>query len=262
MTRCPVCDGLSILIGEITKEDLGQTHAGKYFSCLNCKSIFIADKKADIKYYNEEYAEKFKQLSIDGKSADLSALRLDKIKKRRADFKSILDFGSGTGDFLGYVRKTTSAECTGIEINQYARDFALKTFSGIDFFVSLQEAQDKVFDVITLFDVIEHFENPKEILQNLVKMLACNGLLVISTPYICAKSCKAELEKWKHCRPAEHFTHITFDGFHELFDFLKLDLIYFGFPEDKIRTPDKNSLNNCNILTIIAQKRGLYDKPS
>lgn len=85
--------------------------------------------------------------------------------------KHILDFGCGHGGFLIRAKKTAS-RVAGIEIEgrlkNYFEDKGLKNFPSI-------EKVSGVFDVITLFHVLEHIPDPKSILAELSEMLADGG---------------------------------------------------------------------------------------
>lgn len=53
---------------------------------------------------------------------------------------------------------------------------------GIECFSFPEELNDKKFDVITMFHVLEHLKNPIEILQSLATLLDENGRIVIEVP--------------------------------------------------------------------------------
>ena len=79
--------------------------------------------------------------------------------------KDILDFGCGTGDFL-LKAKSIAKSVTGIEperrLNQYFKHNNLTVYNSID-----DMPEDKTFDVITLFHVLEHIKDPVSMLKRL-----------------------------------------------------------------------------------------------
>ena len=97
---------------------------------------------------------------------------------------SLLDIGCGRGKFLEMAQKR-GWEIAGIEPGAehalYAKE-KLKISMIIN--ASLEEAQFPFgqFDVITLWDVIEHVENPKEVLKKLNAWLKPGGLILLATP--------------------------------------------------------------------------------
>lgn len=92
--------------------------------------------------------------------------------------KKLLDFGCGNGGFLELSTKVTS-KSTGIELDKQSR--AYLNNKNIKTTKKLSEQNDN-FDIITMFHVIEHLENPKELLIDIKKYLEPNGQLIIETP--------------------------------------------------------------------------------
>lgn len=94
---------------------------------------------------------------------------------------SILDYGCGSGDFI------VSLEGVGSDLVGFDPDF--KSYeknramhSSILFTDKLDTLQEKSFDLIILFHVLEHFYNPVEELANLKNLLSPGGRILIETP--------------------------------------------------------------------------------
>ncbi len=105
-------------------------------------------------------------------------------KSRSLQGKRVLDVGAGTGMFLAEMRKL-GAEVEGIELADasvvYARRYGLtlhKHHLGSDFW----RTQRASFDLVTLWDVLEHVDLPGRTLQQAGELLKPGGLLVIDTP--------------------------------------------------------------------------------
>jgi 2-polyprenyl-3-methyl-5-hydroxy-6-metoxy-1,4-benzoquinol methylase len=95
----------------------------------------------------------------------------------------LLDIGCGMGIFLS-MAKEKGWEVSGVDISDYAISFARERF-GLDCFAGkLKDAKfpDNYFDVITLWDVIEHFEGPLEELEEIKRILADDGIILFDTP--------------------------------------------------------------------------------
>lgn len=91
----------------------------------------------------------------------------------------LLDFGCGPGIYLGVAEKDFKVK--GLEISKEGFDKAKRKFEVIN--KPLEEANIKEkFDVITVFDVIEHLTDPKGTLIEFNNLLNKNGLLCIITP--------------------------------------------------------------------------------
>lgn len=92
----------------------------------------------------------------------------------------ILDVGCGEG--LMVKKFAESFHTEGIEPEKHARDFC--TSSGLCVHSGLEslEKNGELFDLISLFHVIEHVYQPSELLIRLKELLHPNGILLIETP--------------------------------------------------------------------------------
>lgn len=92
----------------------------------------------------------------------------------------LLDFGCGLGHFLDSAYDF-GLHVEGVEFNNYAIDYIKKRYAyKIWSFDEFNKLNDQ-YDVIVLFDVIEHLREPFELLTQLKKLLSNHGLMVIST---------------------------------------------------------------------------------
>jgi 2-polyprenyl-3-methyl-5-hydroxy-6-metoxy-1,4-benzoquinol methylase len=95
----------------------------------------------------------------------------------------ILDVGCSSGLFLELARREGWGP-HGVELSERAvkaakRNFGLNAFCG-----TLAQARfpDASFDAVTLWDDIEHFDDPKADLVEVARVTRPGGVLVISTP--------------------------------------------------------------------------------
>lgn len=112
--------------------------------------------------------------------------------------KSVLDFGCGGGGFLLKVKNICKSSA-GLEKDKYLR--GMLTEAGIAVYGELEELKDK-FDVITLFHVLEHLKDPRDILKKLSDLLNKSGTIIIEVP----NSDDALLELYKS-KPFSEFTY-------------------------------------------------------
>jgi 2-polyprenyl-3-methyl-5-hydroxy-6-metoxy-1,4-benzoquinol methylase len=122
---------------------------------------------------------------------------------------NILDYGCGTGEFLN-ICKQNQWQITGIEPEQNARQQAENLTKEIIFESIFEEdLENKKFDVITLWHVLEHIHLLDETLQKIFQLLNENGKLLIAVPN-CAS---ADAQKWKEFWAAydvpRHLYHFT-----------------------------------------------------
>lgn len=134
------------------------------------------------------------------------------LKKNRKDIKNLFDLGCSTGIFLGMVAKEGWIPY-GCEVNRGLVEKNQKRYGN---HVKLQENgrigfPDRYFDVVALFDVIEHLPDPIATLKEASRVLKDNGLIIITTPNIdglfpimtYALLCKT-IGVWEHPTPPRH----------------------------------------------------------
>ncbi|OGF26727.1 hypothetical protein A2303_06420 [Candidatus Falkowbacteria bacterium RIFOXYB2_FULL_47_14] len=110
----------------------------------------------------------------------------------------LLDVGCGLGYFVKFVSEWPGWEAYGSEISVPAAEFAKKEL-GLESVIAgeVQSAgfEKKSWDVITLWDVIEHVPDPHSLLKFLNSILKDDGVLFIHTPNIKIQLPKARLKK-------------------------------------------------------------------
>ncbi|MCO6451611.1 MAG: class I SAM-dependent methyltransferase [Caldilineales bacterium] len=93
----------------------------------------------------------------------------------------LLDIGSAYGDFLDFAQKA-GWQAEGVEINPgsapVSRERGFTVYEGYLGQLGLPESS---FDVITMWDVIEHLDAPKEFLAAALPLLRPGGLLFFHT---------------------------------------------------------------------------------
>lgn len=97
--------------------------------------------------------------------------------------KKLLDIGCSTGLF-GHVARGMGWDVTGVEICRPAAEYAQEKF-GLQVLTTTLEAAhlaEDSFDVITMWDVIEHLPSPAETVTECYRILKPGGLLIIHTP--------------------------------------------------------------------------------
>jgi len=96
----------------------------------------------------------------------------------------LLDIGAGDGAYLAYAKRR-GWQVWGCDISRYARQIALNERKIK--VVSMEEAQglpDKYFDRITLYNVLEHLDDPGRIFSLIWRKLKAGGICVIMIPVV------------------------------------------------------------------------------
>jgi len=103
--------------------------------------------------------------------------------KRYKSGGALLDLGCAVGVFLAMAEKG-GWDVTGVDISEYAITQARKRCHGEVFAGELASLRfpDARFDVITLWDAVEHFVSPSETLREVHRILKDDGIVLMDTP--------------------------------------------------------------------------------
>lgn len=114
------------------------------------------------------------QLTMEQLNIDLNDLSQD---------REILDFGCANGIFLRFLisRGVSKQNLYGCDISGQMLEEAASHSSNLFHTKEIANYQDK-FDLVTLWDVLEHIINPKEYIDSIAKSLKPQGRLLIQTP--------------------------------------------------------------------------------
>lgn len=140
------------------------------------------------KHASEEYVKDFAPGYLDsGPTARQEAQFRRALKialQLRPDAKTLLDAGCGSGRFLTFASSFHSwKRVTGLEISPFLADLsAQKGFEVIIGDVHCMPFDDGSFDVVAMWDVIEHLARPSIALAEIHRVLTPKGVLIIGTP--------------------------------------------------------------------------------
>jgi SAM-dependent methyltransferase len=124
----------------------------------------------------------------------------------------VLDFGCGNGEFLAMCHQY-GFEAFGVDRSQARRDKA-----GVSVVASVDELDEKPFHAITLFEVLEHVDHPRAILEMLRGRLVPGGILVLETPDCSGIANIVSRQDYYNIHPLDHingFTPATLRGIAE-----------------------------------------------
>lgn len=105
------------------------------------------------------------------------------LRKTSTQKGTLLDVGCATGDFLFAFQTVSGWDVTGLEIvPEAAAGARTKGLTIIEKNLENTNLADGSFDVITLWDVLEHMPNPAGTLQICYDLLKPGGMLVLKCP--------------------------------------------------------------------------------
>jgi SAM-dependent methyltransferase len=96
----------------------------------------------------------------------------------------LLDVGCATGNFLDRMRRRGNWRVYGVEITEEAARYAQERF-GLEVFrgeLGAAGYPDRSFDVVTLWNVLEHLHSPLDTLGKIRRLLKEDGVLILSVP--------------------------------------------------------------------------------
>jgi 2-polyprenyl-3-methyl-5-hydroxy-6-metoxy-1,4-benzoquinol methylase len=158
---------------------------GDIFKCRACGLAWVDSvfaQKTIQSYVTGGFDEAYeKERTSRLKTAEVLMKKIKKVKPAG----KLLDIGCYSGIFLEIAQKH-NYEIFGIEASPEAVNHSIPSIRE-NLKVGLVEEMlkqfpDNFFDVITLFDVIEHLENPGKILVEVRNKLKNDGFLIFSTP--------------------------------------------------------------------------------
>jgi SAM-dependent methyltransferase len=114
----------------------------------------------------------------------------------------VLDFGCGNGEFLTLCHQF-GFETTGVDRSTARRDKAGHVLASID------ELGDRTFHAITLFEVLEHLEEPATVLATLRKHLLPGGILILETPDCTGVERIESRHEYDAIHPLQHINGFT-----------------------------------------------------
>jgi len=117
--------------------------------------------------------------------------RFEKIDRLLSGRKSILDVGTGGGEFA-YLLQSLGHRVSGIEPNKGYADYSIREYGLAVQVGFVQDAafSPESFDLVTIWHVLEHTEDPGSVLALLRSWLKSDGMLVVEVPNVEA-TCQA-----------------------------------------------------------------------
>ncbi|HUR00474.1 MAG TPA: class I SAM-dependent methyltransferase [Gemmatimonadaceae bacterium] len=157
--------------------------------CVNDGLLFVSPRPNNTApYYSEAYYEGAEigtyhsYESHAGTMSETWTTRLARIESMLGKKGRLLDVGAATGRFVHLAGKAGWA-ASGVELSQWAVNQGRQQL-GVDLHLGTLPHPDldaASFDVVTMFDVIEHLTDPRAVLEGAALLLKPGGVLALST---------------------------------------------------------------------------------
>ncbi len=239
MTACVIC-------GAVRHEPFFEKDGYRLVRCASCGLVSVANPPSGeelTRYYS--FAGGY---GLQSRDDAREIARLDALGRRHARAITrvarppgrLLDVGCSAGFFLAAARDL-GWEVAGVELNEDTAELA-RTRLGLDVRtgdlagVSFEPAS---FDVLTLWDVIEHVPDPAETLRLAQRLLRPGGVLALSTPNLgglfpqLSQPIGRWTGYWTHPEPPAHlyqFSKKTVVRLLEVTGFAVLDVVHERTP--------------------------------
>jgi len=259
---CPVCNNNSFNNHIVCKDYTVSKAEFTIVKCSQCNFTFTnpIPLESEIgKYYeSEEYishsnSNKGLVNSIYQSVRNYTLKRKLSLIKTLSSKKSLLDIGSGTGEFLN-VCKTNGYHVQGIEPSKTGRDQAKENFNlNIEEESYIPKIKDNSIDIITMWHVLEHVYNLNERIGEIVRILKSDGVLIVAVPNLDSYDAKKYKEHWAAYDVPRHLYHFNPKSITTLFEKhgfilektlpMRFDSFYVSMLSEKYRSGKQNLIN-------------------
>lgn len=246
--------------------------------CQQCGFIRAKDKYYKLnstKLYNQNY---FSGLDYKNYALEVTALqenfkdRLNKIIRHKSHGR-LLEIGCAFGYFLQIASK--NFRTYGVDLNHQITKLAKKNSPNSQIYtgdLTQLKLKKDFFDIICMFDTIEHLKQPDVYLKKIYTLLKPGGIIVIETGDIGSWLAKIQGSRWRLITPPTHlnyFNGVTLDKILIKNQFQVITKSYVPFYRTvrqtifriiRIDIPDWFSklifsINTYDLLFVIAKKR-------
>lgn len=221
LMKCPVC-GSPHVYPHIEVEKV------QIYQCRKCLAAFVDPKtpRKSTKHIYEfvEYQKREKQF-VKRYNKTLGLI------KRYSKGKQVLEVGAGFGllssilSKKGYEVDALEPEVTPVYLKGLPVHVVKKSFE------SFAKVTTKKYNVIILYDVLEHVNKPKETILLFKKLLHKNGIVIIQTPNYLSLMARM-VKNWSWWMVEDHRFYFSRKSFSHLFLKKNWREYYYGTHED------------------------------
>jgi 2-polyprenyl-3-methyl-5-hydroxy-6-metoxy-1,4-benzoquinol methylase len=181
----------------------------RFFKCSECGTVVARPVELQEPMDYTEYGDYLVDDRIINKHLKSKRRYAARLLDKKGDGERfLLDFGAGAGYFVKAAREL-GFRTIGVEPSAKLRTFASERLD-LQLYAQLRDVKEN-FDVITIFDVIEHIpeQSQRELMSELVSRLKPGGVLVGQTPNWQSVNRLIRAEKDPAIWPPSHVSYFT-----------------------------------------------------
>ncbi|MCQ2585007.1 MAG: methyltransferase domain-containing protein [Treponema sp.] len=215
--HCPVCGKLE---NEKQGKIVSRNETRTYRRCPSCGMVYISfscvpETKYEKEYFFESYKNQYgKTYKEDFENIKASCVKrvseINKILPPEKD-SSVLDIGCAYGPFLKAASENGwnvyGTDICDDAVESVKKDLGFKAcvsaFPEID---TKKELGKESFDAVTMWYVIEHFQDLKSVLEKVSSLVKQGGVFAFSTPSGEGVSAKTDKDHFYTISPTDHFS--------------------------------------------------------
>jgi 2-polyprenyl-3-methyl-5-hydroxy-6-metoxy-1,4-benzoquinol methylase len=217
--RCNLCNGNDLRQKLIARDEFWMI--GEKFNIVQCRSCNLAflnprpSQEEITNYYPAEYYVDAKEWNIQRNNVKELQNRLDYIIKYCGSKcpGKLLDIGIFNGAFVAHALRL-GWDAYGLDSSRSAISLAKKSVPQERLFHGYVESSPfppNSFDVVTMWEVLEHTMNPLNVLKTVHKLNSPNGILVISVPNFSSIESRIFGKYWNGLDVPRHLYHFIPD---------------------------------------------------
>ncbi|MFK7738960.1 MAG: class I SAM-dependent methyltransferase [Planctomycetota bacterium] len=212
---CSDC-GLVYVTPRLSGQALLDVYGDGYWKSDNPKERGYADYAKEATLYLKTYRKRMKLVS-----------------RHLPERARILDVGCAAGYFLR-VAQEHGHDVHGMELGPIVKEAIASLGEDRIFHGLLADAiqarnwQDGSFDMVTIWDVIEHVPDPQELLADIRRLIKPGGCLLLETQNVASRMAERLGKRWHHYKHDEHLYHFRPETIRRLLDECGFDVVDIG----------------------------------
>lgn len=227
-SHCPICETNSITVVYAAAQDYITEEKFQVQRCNRCGIVFTTPKPDDLGPFYPARYRRYSPLAL--KILEfLYGIRAKKWSKLFGTPGMAFEMGCGDGIMLNTLRKQ-GWKVVGNERTAAAAAFACHNLKIPIFVGEIDSLTDRPFaDLIILFQVLEHLEDPVRTLEQLRPRIKPDGRLVIGVPNFDGWQSKFASAKWFHLDVPRHLFHFSLPSLEFCLNKSGFEIMHVGY---------------------------------